>query len=150
MKWPWRTQQEGYCLETKKRGLTRNQVWWHLDLRLLVSRAERKQMFSTWTMVPHCGSPSRLIQVCENSLYHLCNFSVSWQLFLNKKFIKGIRARRKKRESKYEGVRMQKYKHSPCWRTLCFRSTTSIWILTIFSVGIMIEQERKLRFKEMK
>ena len=24
------------------------------------------------------------------------------------------------------------------------------WILTIFSVGIMIEQERKLRFKETK
>ena len=33
-----RTQQEGSCLQTRKRDPARNQLCWHLDLELLASR----------------------------------------------------------------------------------------------------------------
>ena len=40
-----RIQQEGGCLQTRKRTLTRHRSCWHLDLGLLSLQKREKQMF---------------------------------------------------------------------------------------------------------
>jgi len=58
------TQQKGGYWQVRKRGLTRNQPWWYLDLGLPASRAARKYISlvcAPQSVVFCCSSPSRLI-----------------------------------------------------------------------------------------